>query len=78
MEKSCLLVDCGSGYCKAGYSGYIEPTVTIPTIVWHPQSNNMITTDDQSSLLFGYKGFISYSNIKFMVISRGIPEIFYH
>ena len=55
MDKSCLIVDCGSGYCKAGYSGYIEPTVLIPTAVWHPQSNNMITTDDQSSLRFGYK-----------------------
>jgi actin-related protein len=55
MDKNCLIVDCGSGYCKAGYSGYIEPTVTIPTAVWHPLSNNMITTDDQSTLLFGDK-----------------------
>ena len=53
MDKNCLIVDCGSGYCKAGYSGYIEPTVTIPTAVWHPTSNNMITTDDQSTILFG-------------------------
>ena len=55
MDKSCLIVDCGSGYCKAGYSGYIEPAVLIPTAVWHPQSNNMITTDDKSNLLFGDK-----------------------
>ena len=55
MEKNCLIIDCGSGYCKAGYSGYIEPTVTIPTAVWHPQSNNMITSDDGSNLLFGNK-----------------------
>ena len=55
MDKNCLIVDCGSGYCKAGYSGYIEPTVTLPTAVWHPQSNNMITKDDKSSLLFGNK-----------------------
>ena len=53
MDKNCLIVDCGSGYCKAGYSGYIEPTVTLPTAVWHPQSNNMITKDDKSNLLFG-------------------------
>ena len=45
MDKNCLIIDCGSGYCKAGYSGYIEPPVLIPTAVWHPQSNNMITTD---------------------------------
>jgi actin-related protein len=55
MDKNCLIVDCGSGYCKAGYSGYIEPTVTLPTAVWHPQSNNMITKDDKSNLLFGNK-----------------------
>ena len=55
MDKSCLIVDCGSGYCKAGYSGYIEPAVLIPTVVWHPKSNNMITTDDKSNLLFGDK-----------------------
>ncbi len=55
MDKNCVIIDCGSGYCKAGYSGYIEPSVLIPTAVWHPQSNNMITTDDQSSLLFGNK-----------------------
>ena len=53
MDKNCLIIDCGSGYCKAGYSGYIEPTVTLPTAVWHPQSNNMITKDDKSNLLFG-------------------------
>ena len=53
MDKNSLIVDCGSGYCKAGYSGYIEPTVTLPTAVWHPQSNNMITKDDKSNLLFG-------------------------
>ena len=53
MDKNCLIVDCGSGYCKAGYSGYIEPTVTLPTAVWHPKSNNMITKDDKSNLLFG-------------------------
>ena len=55
MEKNCLIIDCGSGYCKAGYSGYMNPAVTIPTVVWHPQSNNMITKDDESSLLFGNK-----------------------
>ena len=55
MDKNCLIVDCGSGYCKAGYSGYIEPTVTIPTAVWHPLSNNMRTTDDQTTILFGDK-----------------------
>ena len=55
MDKSSIIIDCGSGYCKAGFSGEIDPTVVIPTAVWHPQSNNMITTDDQSSLLFGNK-----------------------
>ena len=55
MDKNCLIIDCGSGYCKAGYSGYVGPKVTIPTAVWHPQSNNMITTDDESNLLFGNK-----------------------
>ena len=55
MEKECIIIDCGSGYCKAGYSGYLNPKITIPTAVWHPESNNMITTNDESSLLFGNK-----------------------
>ena len=55
MDKKCLIVDFGSGYSKAGYSGYINPVVTIPTAVWHPHSNNMMTKDDESTLLFGNK-----------------------
>jgi actin-related protein len=54
MENKCLIIDCGSGYSKAGYSGDIEPTVTIPTVVWHP-SNNNLSIEDKSELLFGKK-----------------------
>jgi actin beta/gamma 1 len=55
MDKNILIIDCGSGYCKAGFSGEIDPSIVIPTTVWHPISNNMITTDDKSSILFGSK-----------------------
>ena len=53
MDQKCVIIDCGSGKCKAGLSGKILPSVEIPTLVWHPQSNNMLTTDDESSLRFG-------------------------
>ena len=53
MDQKCVIIDCGSGKCKAGLSGKILPSVEIPTIVWHPQSNNMVTNDDESNLLFG-------------------------
>ena len=55
MDQKCVIIDCGSGKCKAGLSGKILPSVEIPTLVWHPQSNNMVTKDDESSLLFGTK-----------------------
>ena len=55
MDQKCVIIDCGSGRCKAGLSGKILPSVEIPTLVWHPQSNNMVTKDDESSLLFGTK-----------------------
>ena len=53
MDQKCVIIDCGSGKCKAGLSGKILPSIEIPTVVWHPQSNNMVTKDDESSLLFG-------------------------
>ena len=53
MDQKCVIIDCGSGKCKAGLSGKILPSIEIPTLVWHPQSNNMVTKDDESSLLFG-------------------------
>jgi actin-related protein len=55
MEQKCVIIDCGSGKCRAGLSGKILPSVEIPTLVWHPQSNDMVTKDDESSLLFGTK-----------------------
>ena len=52
MDQKCVIIDCGSGKCKAGLSGKIEPMVEIPTVVWHPQSDGMVIKDDESNLLF--------------------------
>lgn len=53
MDKQYLIIDCGSGYCKAGVSGDSAPLYVLPTVVGHPKCGNFVTTDDKSSLLFG-------------------------
>nr|XP_020827588.1 actin-like [Phascolarctos cinereus] len=43
MEQSCLVVDIGSAYCKAGWAGGNYPLVRVPSVVGHlpsPQNPN--------------------------------------
>ena len=63
MDQKCVIIDCGSGKCKAGLSGKILPSIEIPTVVWHPYTNNMVTKDDESSLLFGVTDIESENGI---------------
>ena len=63
MDQKCVIIDCGSGKCKAGISGKIEPMVEIPTVVCHPQSNDMVIKDDESNLLFGTKALEAENGI---------------
>jgi actin-related protein len=63
MDQKCVIIDCGSGKCKAGLSGKIEPMVEIPTVVWHPQSDGMVIKDDESSLLFSTKALEAENGI---------------
>ena len=58
-----IILDIGSGYCKAGFSGEIEPKIITPTIVGHQKSIDSENIDDTSSLIFGEKA-IEKKNLK--------------
>ena len=66
MEKKCLIIDCGSGYCKVGYSGNSEPSLIIPTVIG--EQNKMITEEEtnknESDKFFGQAALDKSSELK--------------
>ena len=50
-DKPNVIIDNGTGYCKAGFSGEGYPQVVIPTVVGRPKSNN------SNDFYVGQKGF---------------------
>ena len=77
MDQKCVIIDCGSGKCKAGLSGKILPSIEIPTVVWHPYTNGMVTKDDESSLLFGVTDIESENGILNHPIKNKYRRIWY-
>jgi actin beta/gamma 1 len=39
-NKPYVVIDNGTGYCKAGFSEEGSPKVVLPTVVGRPKSNN--------------------------------------
>jgi len=48
-----IILDIGSGYCKAGFSTDEEPKIVTPTIIGHPKGIESENTDDNTNLFFG-------------------------
>jgi actin beta/gamma 1 len=48
-----IILDIGSGYCKAGFSGDAEPKIITPTVVGHPKNSDSENVDDTNNLIFG-------------------------
>ena len=57
-----IILDIGSGYCKAGFSGEIEPKIITPTIIGHQKSIESENIDDNTSLIFS-ENALEKSNI---------------
>ena len=44
-DKAAIVVDNGSGMCKAGFAGYNAPLVDFPSIIGRPRAEIKIRTD---------------------------------
>ena len=53
MENKFLILDNGSGFCKAGFSGEPEPKVISPFVVGRSRDSSVAIKEDPKDLLFG-------------------------
>lgn len=53
MEKKFVIIDNGSGFVKAGFSGEFEPKVISPTVVGYPKDRSSNENENNSKILFG-------------------------
>ena len=40
--KPSVIIDNGTGYCKAGFSSYEEPRIAFPSVVGYPKYNDVV------------------------------------
>ncbi len=54
-DSKYIILDCGSGYTKAGFSGYGEPSIIMPTVVGYPKTEEEGKIEDPTKLFYGQK-----------------------
>jgi len=68
-----IILDIGSGYCKAGFSGDAEPQIIIPTVVGHPKGLDSENIDDANNLVFGQEALDNKNKLNIVrPVQKGI------
>lgn len=68
-QRQYVIIDNGSGFCKAGFSGGLEPKVVIPSVVGHPK-----VTGIESPELNSYFGQNALDNSQILHITRPVQS----
>ena len=71
-DSKYIILDCGSGFTKAGFSGYGEPVIITPTVVGYPKTEDEGKIDDSTKLYFGQKALDNKKDLNIIYpIQRG-------
>ena len=63
QEAAAIVIDNGSGMCKAGFAGDDAPRAVFPTIVGHPRNKGVMMSMEQKDSFVGDEALSKRNNL---------------